>query len=219
MINYYPGKRIKLTIDSAAVMANGAVSKEDADKIVKEMVWDVSNNYLMKNDLMIPQHPGQQQNGRPIYFATTRFRQLPEPRAVLPARRPTHRIVPIRNDQRTDIVPGRVNKDIMYNNVMNKFVFGNMNDEQDVYLDENNLRMTTNFRINFSRLGGRADECRSTRLRHQGARQMRRSHARQAGSVQLLHDQSCRTVLPCRRHLRVTDTLAGNDRSSTARTS
>ncbi|MBL0105526.1 MAG: hypothetical protein IPP51_18145 [Bacteroidetes bacterium] len=39
----------------------------------------------------------------------------------------------------------------MYDNVMNKFVFGNMNDER-VYLDENNLRMTTNFRINFSRL-------------------------------------------------------------------
>ena len=34
---------------------------------------------------------------------------------------------------------------------MTKFVFGNMNDEK-VYLDENNLRMTTNFRINFSRL-------------------------------------------------------------------
>ncbi len=34
---------------------------------------------------------------------------------------------------------------------MTKFVWGNMNDER-VYLDENNLRMTTNFRINFGRL-------------------------------------------------------------------
>ena len=32
-----------------------------------------------------------------------------------------------------------------------KFVYGNMNDDR-VYLDENNLRMTTNFRINFTRL-------------------------------------------------------------------
>jgi hypothetical protein len=39
----------------------------------------------------------------------------------------------------------------MDNNVMNKFVYGNMNLES-VYLDENNLRMTTNFRINFARL-------------------------------------------------------------------
>ena len=39
----------------------------------------------------------------------------------------------------------------MYKNVMSKFVWGNMNDER-VYLDENNTRMTTNFRINFGRL-------------------------------------------------------------------
>ncbi len=152
MINYYPGKRIKLTIDSAAVMANGAVSKEDADKIVKEMVWDVSGNYLMKNDLMILNILANNNWKRPIYFATTvgsdNYLNL-EPYFQLEGL--TYRIVPIRNDQRTDIVPGRVNKDIMYNNVMNKFVFGNMNDEH-VYLDENNLRMTTNFRINFSRL-------------------------------------------------------------------
>jgi tetratricopeptide (TPR) repeat protein len=35
--------------------------------------------------------------------------------------------------------------------VMNKFVYGGMNNP-NVYLDENNLRMTTNFRINFARL-------------------------------------------------------------------
>jgi hypothetical protein len=152
MINYYPGKRIKLTVDSAAVMANGAVAKEDADKIVKEMVWDISGNYLMKNDLMILNILANNNWKRPIYFATTvgsdNYLNL-EPYFQLEGL--TYRIVPIRNDQRTDIVPGRVNKDIMYNNVMNKFVFGNMNDEH-VYLDENNLRMTTNFRINFSRL-------------------------------------------------------------------
>ena len=116
------------------------------------MVWDVSGNYLMKNDLMILNILANNNWKRPIYFATTvgsdNYLNL-EPYFQLEGL--TYRIVPIRNDQRTDIVPGRVNKDIMYNNVMNKFVFGNMNDEH-VYLDENNLRMTTNFRINFSRL-------------------------------------------------------------------
>lgn len=152
MINYFPGKRIKLTVDSAAVMANGAVAKEDADKIVKEMVWEISGNYLMKNDLMILNILANNDWKRPIYFATTvgsdNYLNL-EPYFQLEGL--TYRIVPIRNEQRTDIVPGRVNQDIMYNNVMNKFVFGNMNNEH-VYLDENNLRMTTNFRINFSRL-------------------------------------------------------------------
>ena len=35
---------------------------------------------------------------------------------------------------------------------MNKFKFGKHERRADVYLDENNMRMTTNFRINFSRL-------------------------------------------------------------------
>jgi predicted negative regulator of RcsB-dependent stress response len=39
----------------------------------------------------------------------------------------------------------------MYDNVVNKFRWGNMNDER-VYLNENNLRMTMNFRNNFARL-------------------------------------------------------------------
>jgi hypothetical protein len=39
----------------------------------------------------------------------------------------------------------------MYDNVMNKFRWGNMKDKR-VYLDENNLRMTTNLRINTIRL-------------------------------------------------------------------
>jgi hypothetical protein len=89
---------------------------------------------------------------RPIYFATTvgsdNYLNL-EPYFQLEGL--AYRLVPIRTDSKNDVVPGRVETGIMYDNVMNKFVFGNMKDER-VYLDENNMRMTTNFRINFSRL-------------------------------------------------------------------
>jgi len=39
----------------------------------------------------------------------------------------------------------------MYNNLMNEFKWGNMNDP-NVYIDENNARMMTNIRNNFNRL-------------------------------------------------------------------
>jgi hypothetical protein len=39
----------------------------------------------------------------------------------------------------------------MYNNIINKFKWGNMNDPK-VYLDENNMRMSMNIRNNFVRL-------------------------------------------------------------------
>jgi hypothetical protein len=46
---------------------------------------------------------------------------------------------------------GRVNTQVMYDNVMNKFKWGNMANP-DVYLDETNMRMCTNLRNIFCRL-------------------------------------------------------------------
>ncbi|MBK6987834.1 MAG: DUF2723 domain-containing protein [Bacteroidetes bacterium] len=152
-INYFPSKNIRLTIDSAEVVANGVVAPENAGKIVKAMEWSIGGNYLMKNDLMILNILANNHWKRPIYFATTvgsdNYLNL-EPYFQLEGL--AYRVVPIRTDvAQSEVVPGRVETDKMYNNVMTKFVFGNMNDEK-VYLDENNVRMTTNFRINFSRL-------------------------------------------------------------------
>jgi tetratricopeptide (TPR) repeat protein len=47
---------------------------------------------------------------------------------------------------------GRINTDMMYENLMNRFVWGNIQDST-VYLDENNRRMLSNFRNSFARLG------------------------------------------------------------------
>jgi tetratricopeptide (TPR) repeat protein len=51
------------------------------------------------------------------------------------------------------MVFGSVNTEAMYDNLMNKFKWGNMNDPK-VYIDENNMRMMTNMRNNFNRLAG-----------------------------------------------------------------
>ena len=151
-VNYFPTKNIKFTVDSAEVIANGVVSKENAGKIVKTMEWSIDGNYLMKNDLMILNIIANNHWKRPIYFATTvgsdNYLNL-EPFFQLEGL--AYRLVPIRTESKNDVVPGRVETKIMYNNVMNKFAYGNMKDER-VYLDENNIRMTTNIRINFTRL-------------------------------------------------------------------
>jgi hypothetical protein len=161
-VNYYPSKSIRYTIDSAEVIANGVVSPEDADKMVKAMEWTIDGNYLMKNDLIILNIIANNHWKRPIYFATTvgaeNYLNL-QPYFQLEGL--AYRLVPIRTNAPNDYMSGRVETKKMYDNVMNKFVFGNMNDER-VYLDENNLRMTTNFRINFSRL---AEELLNTNRR------------------------------------------------------
>jgi hypothetical protein len=164
-VNYYPTKHFKITVDPQSVLASGTVSPENADKIVKVLDWTVDGNYLMKNDLMILNIIANNNWKRPIYWATTvgseNYLNL-EPYFQLEGL--AYRLVPIRTETKSEMVPGRVETSQMYNNVMNKFVFGNMNDER-VYLDENNQRMTTNFRINFGRLAeellkeGKRDSC------------------------------------------------------------
>ncbi len=151
-INYFPTKNIKLTVDSAAVMANGVVSAKDADKIVKTMTFTISGNYLMKNDLMILNILANNNWKRPIYFATTvgseNYLNLQN---YFQLEGLTYRVVPIYTPADNEMAIGRVETDTMYRNVMTRFVWGNMFDER-VYLDENNQRMTTNIRINFTRL-------------------------------------------------------------------
>ena len=151
-INYFPTKNIKFTVDSAEVIANGVVSPENASKIVKTMEWSINGGYLMKNDLIILNIIANNQWKRPIYFATTvgadNYLNL---ESYFQLEGLAYRLVPIKTATQNEIVPGSVETTKMYNNVMNKFVYGNMKMES-VYLDENNIRMTTNFRINFSRL-------------------------------------------------------------------
>ena len=63
-----------------------------------------------------------------------------------------YRLVPIKSVSSPQTLQyGRVATDIMYDNMMNKFEYGNMNDP-DIYIDENNARMMTNIRNSFNRL-------------------------------------------------------------------
>jgi tetratricopeptide (TPR) repeat protein len=65
-----------------------------------------------------------------------------------------YRLVPIKGQSQPDrLMFGNVASDLMYDNLMNKFKWGGMNDP-NVYLDENNMRMMTNVRNSFSRLAG-----------------------------------------------------------------
>jgi hypothetical protein len=151
-LNYYPTKNFKITVDKNAVIASGTVPAADSAKIVPVMEWSISQNYLMKNDLMILDLLANNNWKRPVYFATTvgteNFLNLDD---YFQLEGLAYHLVPIKANKQEDQFRGTVAADIMYDNVMNKFRWGNMKDKR-VYLDENNLRMCTNLRINTIRL-------------------------------------------------------------------
>jgi tetratricopeptide (TPR) repeat protein len=66
-----------------------------------------------------------------------------------------YRLVPIRYPQNTNPnIYGGVAIDVMYTNVMEKWHWGGMDNIEDgIYMDENNRRMVTNFRLQMAHLG------------------------------------------------------------------
>ena len=156
-INFVPTKRLRIKVDKKKMVDNGTIKKEDADKIVDYIEWNIKGNYVLKNDLAVLDLLATFEWDRPIYFASTTgpdsyiglenyFRQ--EGMA--------YRLVPIKAEN-TDGNPGFVETDILYDNVMNKFQWGGM-ESSDIYMDETNRRMTMSLRILFNRLASKLIE-------------------------------------------------------------
>jgi tetratricopeptide (TPR) repeat protein len=153
--NYSPSKNLKMTItdqDIQKLISSGAITPEDTPKVVKEMKWTIKETQLYKNKLMILDLLATNNWERPVYFAITvggsHYINL-EPYFQLEGL--ANRILPIKNEDSGRGIPGKINTDIMYNNFMNKFKWGNLAAE-GVYLNQDNRRMCVNFRSNFSSL-------------------------------------------------------------------
>ncbi len=152
--SYIPKKIIRFKIDKEAVIRNKVVSPEDYDKIVDEIVIDLSGkSILSKDEMMILDMLATNNWERPIYWAITvgrsKYLNLQD---YFQVEGFAYRLVPIKTKSSPqELQYGRVQTNLMYNNLMNKFKWGNMNNPE-VYIDETNSRMMTNIRNSFNRL-------------------------------------------------------------------
>ncbi|NQY66159.1 MAG: DUF2723 domain-containing protein [Flavobacteriales bacterium] len=151
MINYLPTKKIKIPVDKKFILENGTVKQELADQILPAINWDIKKSHLVKKNMMILDLLATNDWKRPIYFAITvggdSYLDLQQ---YFQLEGLAYRLVPLKTNN-ADGQIGRIDTDIMYENLMNKFKWGNISDP-NVYLNENNIRMTMNFRNNFTRL-------------------------------------------------------------------
>jgi hypothetical protein len=153
MMNYVSSRKFFIDVDTALVLKNGTVSPKDANRIVKRIEWSISDNIIQKNMLGMMDILANFNWKRPIYFAITTgsdaYFGLEE---YFQLEGLAYRLVPIRTP-RTEENPTatNVNTDILYNNVMNKFKWGNINNPT-IYLSEDNTRLAMSFRNTFSRL-------------------------------------------------------------------
>ena len=151
----YPQKKLRISIDKEAVLANGVVDAADSSKIVDYIDWDWKSNVITKRDLMVIDLIANNDWTRPIYFSIT-VGNSPKSYFWLndyfQLEGMAYRFVPIyHKSAASGIDYGKVDTDIMYDNLVNKFSYGNM-ELPEVYLDETNRRLSYNLRTIFGRL-------------------------------------------------------------------
>ena len=153
-VNYIGTRKIAIPVNKANCLANGTLDAKNQSRADNKIVMNISKSYFLKNEIAVLDIIAANDWKRPIYFATSggisdylgleKFFRL-EGFA--------YRLVPFEVKPEDDQVLGEIDGDIMYNNVMNKFRWGNLGSD-DVTIEENNRRQINiiGIREMFSRL-------------------------------------------------------------------
>lgn len=151
---YYPTKKMSFPVSREALDQMNMTDAPDS-LIHPALNVDIKKSNLLKNDLITIDIIANNINDRPIYFAIS-----VAPSAYLGFEKYfqqeglTYRIVPVENTGGHPTT-SPIRKEVMYDNMMNKFKWGKIPENPNILLDETPMRMTQNLVNNFAKL---ADE-------------------------------------------------------------
>jgi tetratricopeptide (TPR) repeat protein len=146
-----PTNKVYIPVNKALVKKNGTVPANTPDSLIADTLrWTINKSYLLKADLMILDLLATFNWERPVYFAVTAggdsYLNLDD---WFNLEGLAYRLVPMRADKRG--LFGEMvgcNTGLMYNNIMKNFRWGGLDKPGvNIYMDENNLRFTTNQRL------------------------------------------------------------------------
>lgn len=138
VLHLLPDCKYTIPVDLNTVKANGTVLP--GDSVVNELRFDLSNKrYLFKNDLAQLAVIAANQWKRPVCFTSDRTAAELGLEKYIRLDGMSYRLVPVENS--------RVNNDVAYRNIMEKFRYGKKSAGKPVYYDEENRR-----RMNYIRL-------------------------------------------------------------------
>ena len=151
--NFLPSDKLYIPVKAEEALGPGSVfagrydTTELADKIDIKL-----GRRLTKSEMMVLELVTQAKWQRPIYFAATigsAYNQGMEP--YMENVGLAYQITPVRTNDYERTGRPRVNVEKMYDNMMNKFAYGNMN-QPGIYIDENLMRMCRTHRMMFAEL-------------------------------------------------------------------
>ena len=138
-MNFFPSRNFHITVDKQKVLKTGTVKPKDENLIADSVKFRIGKSYITKSELAVLNMIAANNWERPIYIDHSllysnsiffldylQFEGL------------AYRFVPILSNS-GGIDRGRIDTEVLYNNIMKKFVWGNVNDPK-VYLDEYNRK-------------------------------------------------------------------------------
>ncbi|MDQ4138902.1 MAG: DUF2723 domain-containing protein [Bacteroidota bacterium] len=144
----FPTKKFFLLVNKAAVLRQGIISSDRQAQVVNQMNWEIPQNGMEKKQLIIFDILATNNWQRPIYFSSTLNQDdFMYFKPYLQNEGMVYRLLPALNSG-TKSEP-YVAKEIMYQNLMQKFRWRNLQDPR-IYYDETYLStLVTNYRQQF----------------------------------------------------------------------
>ncbi|KAA3626500.1 MAG: DUF2723 domain-containing protein [Bacteroidetes bacterium] len=136
--SYYPSKKWYIPVDAEAALASGAITQGDTN-VMRNIPIQLNGNQLIKDEIAILDIIASNLWERPVYFAVTCQRsKLFGLEDFMQLEGLGLRIVPFRNQSDLSnygiVGSGRVDTDKVFENVMNKFRWGNF-DKEELFVD------------------------------------------------------------------------------------
>ncbi len=156
-LDYYPTPKLYVPVNKDDVIKNNVLREELANRITDSIRFSIGKRNILKNSLMVLDMIANNKDwSRPIYFAITSgsdtYLGLQN---YFQQEGMAYRLVPMRvlpNEKNNNPgEAGRVDTEIMFDNVMNKFKWGNLTDDR-VYIGSVTRRHCQNYRNIFGTL-------------------------------------------------------------------
>lgn len=138
--NYLPTKNIKIGVNPDDVIKNGVLPASYKDKLTDSVKFKFTSNYVMKDNLAMMDILAHNNWKRPICFTVTvGGENMIGLQPYLYKEGFTYHLLPLKPDSAVKDQLEKVNTAVMYDNVMNKFKFGNFKTAK--YLDHESTTM------------------------------------------------------------------------------
>ena len=153
ILDIIPSRTIRIPVDRQKVLESGTVKPEDSAKIVPYIDIKLSGSSILKSQLIILDILAHNNWERPVYYVTGYHNDAFGLEEYFQLEGLAYRLVPIKTENNSWLDYGRIDTDILYENTMDKFVWGGANDPR-VNIDYHHQRtlIVIRARLNYARL-------------------------------------------------------------------